>query len=137
MGRSMDTVRNHERVYQVLEAARTPLSAYALLAALRGQGITAPLTVYRALERLVLEGRVHRLESLTAYVVCRHPSEHAGGSAVFAICRDCGIAEELVQPAAFARLREAGERHGFATDEASIELRGYCAACRERAEAHA
>lgn len=130
----MDTVRNHERVYEVLEAARTPLSAYKLLAVLRDQGITAPLTVYRALERLVQEGRVHRLDSIKAYVACRHPSPHVG-STVFAICRDCGTAEELLQPQAFATLREEGARHGFSADEASIELKGTCAACRERAGA--
>lgn len=122
-------VQNHERVFQALQAAKTPMSAYELLDAVRPHGISAPPTVYRALERLVEEGRAHKLESAKAYVACCDPS-HGHGTAVFAICRDCGGIEELIEPAIVADLRRHGARRGFAVDAASIELKGHCAACQ-------
>lgn len=129
-------IRNHERVYDALQAAGTPMSAYGLLEALRIHGINAPLTVYRALDRLLHEGRIHKLNSVKAYVACSHPGHHSS-STVFAICRDCGKAEELLQPEAVAALRHEGEQHGFAADDTSIELQGTCASCRERVPASA
>jgi len=126
------TIRNHELVYAALQASDAPMSAYDLLTALQGQGINAPLTIYRALDRLQREGRIHKLNSVKAYVACAHPG-HGSSATVFAICRDCGSAEELVQPEAVAALRREGEHHGFTADEASIELQGTCFTCRERA----
>lgn len=126
--------RNHELVYEALIASGKPLSAYDLLSSLQAHGIAAPLTVYRALDRLLREGRIHKLNSVKAYVACSHPGHHSA-STVFAICRDCRNVVELVQPDAVAALRQEGAQHGFEADEASVELQGTCADCRERMSA--
>ncbi|MET0257529.1 MAG: Fur family transcriptional regulator [Methylobacterium sp.] len=126
--------RNHELVYEALIASGKPLSAYDLLSSLQAHGIAAPLTVYRALDRLLREGRIHKLNSVKAYVACSHPGHHSA-STVFAICRDCRNVVELVQPDAVAALRREGAQHGFEADEASVELQGTCADCRERMSA--
>lgn len=68
----MPLTANQEAVYAALRRAQSPLSAYALLARLREQGFNAPTQVYRALDRLLEQGIVHRLESMNAYVSCRH-----------------------------------------------------------------
>jgi len=128
--------RNHELVYEALLAAGAPVSAYDLLSSLQVHGISAPLTVYRALDKLLREGRIHKLNSVKAYVACSHPGHHAA-STVFAICRDCRKVVELVQPEAVAALRQEGESHGFEADEASVELQGTCAACRGQTSDHA
>jgi hypothetical protein len=65
------------------------MTAYEILDAVRDKGITAPPTVYRALNRLVEEGLAHRVESINAYVACAH-SHHSDGAVVFAICDNCG-----------------------------------------------
>jgi len=80
-----------ERDKMIVEALRgvgRPVSAYELIEELREKAILAPQTVYRSLDRLIAEGQAHRLESLNAFVACRHPSHE--GAAVFAICNDCG-----------------------------------------------
>ena len=128
------TIRNHELVYGALQASDAPMSAYDLLTALQGKGINAPLTIYRALDRLQREGRIHKLNSVKAYVACSHPGHHSA-STVFAICRDCRNVVVLVQPDAVAALRQEGAQHGFEADEASVELQGTCADCRERMSA--
>ena len=68
MARERPLVSNHQQVLQLLKSARSPMTAYEILDAVRKKGITAPPTVYRALARLQEDGMVHRLESINAYV---------------------------------------------------------------------
>lgn len=119
---------NHELVLRVLQAADEPMTAYEILHALRRNGFNAPLTVYRALKRLMDSGDVHRLESINAYVSCSgHKHDH--GPVVFAICRGCGHVDELSGNALAKRLRADAKQHGFHVEGAIIELKGTCATC--------
>ena len=117
---------NHEKVLAAL-AGNGPVTAYALLDRLRPQGFKAPLTVYRALERLVAEGRVHRLESLNAYVACRYGA--CRNAPVFALCRKCGASAEIAGDEALTSLRERAAGTGFAVEGATVELKGVCGDC--------
>jgi len=67
-----DLTRNQSLVFGALSRAEGPLSAYTILDQLRDDGFRAPLQVYRALDKLVETGMVHRLESLNAFVACSH-----------------------------------------------------------------
>jgi Fur family zinc uptake transcriptional regulator len=120
--------RNQELVRQVLAGSDGPLSAYAILDALRGDGLRAPLQVYRALERLMERGLVHRLESLNAYVACSH-RHRPGGMAVFAICGDCGDVTEFQDADVQDRLVRRAEDQRFAMEHATVELHGRCRDC--------
>jgi Fur family transcriptional regulator, zinc uptake regulator len=68
-----DLTRNQSLVLEKLTQNDQPMSAYTLLDELRGDGFKAPLQVYRALDKLVAQGRVHRLDSISAFVACQHP----------------------------------------------------------------
>ncbi len=119
---------NQRAVLVELRAERRPLTAYQLLDRLRGHGFAAPPTVYRALERLLAFGLVHRIESLNAYVACCHgPHETA---AIFAICRNCGAVVETPAEAILHGLSAAAGQRGFAVEEAHVELLGRCSVCR-------
>jgi Fur family zinc uptake transcriptional regulator len=120
---------NRHLVYHALHSAGVPMTAYRVLDAVRPHGISAPPTVYRALNRLVGEGLVHRLESLNAYVVCADP-HHQHASPVFAICGACGTIGELFDAPALKRLHARAAERGFAVNDTMIELRGRCANCR-------
>jgi Fur family zinc uptake transcriptional regulator len=69
----VDLTKNQSLVMGALTNSDGPLSAYTILDQLRDHGFRAPLQVYRALDKLVEFGLVHRLESLNAFVACRHP----------------------------------------------------------------
>jgi len=56
-----DLTKNQSLVMGALTRADGPLSAYTILDQLRDQGFRAPLQVYRALDKLVEFGMVHRL----------------------------------------------------------------------------
>lgn len=48
-----DLTRNQALVLEALERADGPLTAYAILDDVRGDGIRAPQQIYRALEKLL------------------------------------------------------------------------------------
>ncbi|WP_072372471.1 Fur family transcriptional regulator [Hyphomicrobium sp. NDB2Meth4] len=107
-----------------------PVSAYELIEELREKASLAPQTVYRSLDRLIADGQAHRLESINAFVACRHPSHE--GTAVFAICNDCGTVSEFDEPGAVERLAAWARKSKFAVERMTLELRGRCRACTDR-----
>jgi Fur family transcriptional regulator, zinc uptake regulator len=120
---------NYQHVYRALHSTGGPMTAYQVLDAVRPHGISAPPTVYRALNRLVDEGLAHRLESISAYVACADP-QHRHGSAVFAICNHCGRIEELIAATIIKRLHNRAVERGFKVSDTTVELRGRCADCK-------
>ena len=119
----------------VLDAA-APAGAYDLLDRLRRthRG-AAPPTVYRALEFLLEQGLIHRIERLSAYIGCiagckadRHDAEHTH-AAQFLICRACGRVIEMQNHALSATLARAAREAGFSVGSATIEAEGLCSTC--------
>ena len=117
------------QVLAVLRRRRDPLSAYDILGTFReGNPKIAPTTIYRALAALTERGRVHRLESLNAYIACqcdRH--QHAS---VLSICDDCGAVEESVAPDVLEELSRVAGKSGFVPTRHVIEVHGVCGSCR-------
>ncbi|NIK89818.1 Fur family zinc uptake transcriptional regulator [Rhizomicrobium palustre] len=130
--RNSEQAANHETVFAALNASRKPMTAYDLLARLKTKGITAPTTVYRALERLLGEGRVHRLESLNAFIACECADK--SHTAMFSICADCGQAEEIASAKLQDDLMALARRSGFKLSHSVVELHGRCKSCAAEAK---
>lgn len=126
-----ELTKNQTLVFNTLSRAEGPLSAYTILDQLRGDGFRAPLQVYRALEKLLDYGMVHRLESINAFVACAHPHNHSHnhGMIAFAICEKCGQVSEFSDDVITQRVREWTTENGFKQTKTTIEIRGVCAAC--------
>lgn len=116
-------------IVEALRGLGRPVSAYELIEEVRGQGVSAPPTVYRALQRLIDDGLAHRLESLNAFVACTHP--HHSTKAVFAICESCNAVTEFDSPSAVKALQSWGVEEKFHIRSMTLELRGRCAGCQE------
>lgn len=114
-------------IVEALRGVGRPVSAYELIEEVRGKGVTAPPTVYRALQRLIDDGLAHRLESLNAFVACNHP--HHAGKAVFAICDACGTVKEFDSAAAIKALQTWANAAKFQVRSMTLELRGRCSTC--------
>ena len=125
-----DLTKNQSLVMGTLSAAEGPLSAYTILDRLRGDGLRAPLQVYRALDKLVELGLVHRLESLNAFVACTHPDCDTHETVAFTICDDCGMVDEVTDDALAAQLKELAGQTEFELKRSTVELRGLCRACK-------
>ena len=108
-----------------------PVSAYELIDQLRDKAVLAPQTVYRSLDRLIADGQAHRLESLNAFIACRHPSHQ--GAAVFAICDDCSAVTEFNETDAVNSLAAWAKKAKFGVRQMTLELRGRCKACAKTA----
>lgn len=122
--------RNQTLVFGALSRAGGPLTAYTILDQLRDDGFRAPLQVYRALEKLVEFGMVHRLESLNAFVACSHPQCVDHETMAFAICESCGAVSEFADAAITRQLKGWAGDNGFALAKTTIELRGTCRTCQ-------
>jgi Fur family transcriptional regulator, zinc uptake regulator len=130
MSETADLTRNQHLVLDALTGATGPLSAYGILDRLRGDGIKAPLQIYRALDKLVELGLAHRLESLNAFVACAHAEDHHHrGLAAFAICEACGRVDEFADSVVEERLSAWSRSTGFKAERTTIEIRGHCQDC--------
>ena len=116
------------RVLSLVLEAEAPLTAYQLLDRLRETHKGAvPPTVYRALDFLMQQRLIHKLERLNAFIACvdsghQHPVQ-------FLICRQCGTVAEIEDRAAAQALEDAAERKGFHAKHAIVEIEGICATC--------
>ena len=121
------------RVLGLVLEGRGPLGAYALLDRLKAERANAtPVTVYRALDFLLEQGLIHKIERLNAFIACTDGGEHAHHhehAAQFLICRSCGAVAELEDPSIAEAIGRAADATGFRPDRATIEVEGACAAC--------
>lgn len=124
-----DLKKNQKLVYDALHASSSPLSAYAILDLLREDGFRAPLQVYRALEKLMEFGLVHKLESLNAFVACSHDDCGASESAAFMICEKCESVSELGDSKLISHLDKLANTKEFALKHTTVELHGRCKNC--------
>ncbi len=119
------------RVLEILWQSHVPLTAYAILAQL-GDGArpAAPPTVYRALDFLLEQGLVHKVEHLNAYMGCPMP-EHPHLAAIF-LCEHCGCAAEIDSTGLAAEIEAAAAEQDFAIHRQTVEISGACSRCREQ-----
>ena len=121
------------QVLGLILEARAPMGAYDLLESLRGHRRgAAPPTVYRALDFLMAQGLIHRVERLSAFVGCVAGDDHVH-AAQFLICRDCGGVTELEDHGVADALAGAAARAGFSIAGATIEAEGRCSGCGDGA----
>ena len=121
------------RVLSLVAAAGKPIKAYDLLEQVRdgeGAGAAAPPTVYRALDFLMANGFIHKLESINAFVACHHPNS-AQHSVPFLICDRCYSATELEDASIVDSLDAAARALGFAPQAQTLEVHGLCADCAD------
>ena len=120
-------------VLATLLASHQPLGAYEIMERLARNGTSAdarpaPITVYRALEFLRINGLVHRIESRNAFVACVH-SHAAGDLVVFLICERCGMVGEASSAEVAATVKTAARKAGFTPKSPVIEISGICTHC--------
>jgi Fur family transcriptional regulator, zinc uptake regulator len=124
-----DLTRNQQLVFDAVSKSREPLSAYTLLDQLRQHGLKAPLQIYRALDKLVEHGMVHKLESINAFVACKHDHASDQAATVFMICDSCGTVAECSNACLNGDLRELATSNAFVAAKTSIEIHGKCGKC--------
>lgn len=123
-----------EQVLELVWQSHKPLGAYTLMDML-AQASTrrvAPPTVYRALDFLLEEGLIHRINSLNAYIGCPSPSQKHQSH--FLICQNCKVAVELDNLQLNQSILDASTSAGFTLASHSVEISGLCPGCQTHTE---
>src|SRR5690606_30562993 len=130
-GKRLTPIRR--KVLEILLREHRSVKAYELLDLIRNvQPGAAPPTVYRALDFLVEEGLVHRLDAINAWTACL---DAAGAPHdILVVCTDCGAVAELSDPDLSRQLANCVRNAGFTLATHETELRAVCRPCREKKE---
>ena len=123
---------NQQTVLDLLEQSKEPLKAYAILFDIQKKGIKSPLQVYRALDKLIEIGKVHKIESRNSYVACTHEGCNAKTSTSFLICESCDKVTELTGNNLFTYFSKQSEKNNFQYKKHSLEIYGLCENCKTK-----
>ena len=66
--KSQSLTKNQRIVLDLLQNSGEPLKAYFILDSLKKEGLNSPLQVYRALDKLVELGKIHKIESINSFI---------------------------------------------------------------------
>lgn len=130
-GQRFTPIRRH--VLEALLSSHRPLGAYDVIERLAGRvARPAPITVYRALDFLMENGLVHRIESRNAFLACAH-NHDSSATVAFLICERCGAVGEVAASNVTQPLIEGARASGFAPKMTVVEITGICANCGKAA----
>ena len=95
-------MKNNNLVLNILKKNPKGLTAYEILNRVQKFKFIQPMTIYRALDKLKSDGRVHKSNKNKTFHVCNDQDNHEH-NAVLAVCNSCGVAEEL-KTVAFSKI---------------------------------
>jgi Fur family zinc uptake transcriptional regulator len=117
------------RVFELICMNRRASSAYELLEQLKQSEPQAkPPTVYRALDFLIEQGFIHRVESTNSYISCCSCNSKQHFFQLL-ICEKCGDVVELEDERLISLLNNNAKKHGFQVTNQIVETHGICQAC--------
>ena len=87
--------KNQQIVLETIKNSNEPLKAYSILFDVKKKGIKAPPQVYRALDKLIEIGKIHKIESKNAFVACKNTNCDVTKTTAFSICEKCENIEEI------------------------------------------
>lgn len=121
------------KTLEILLQEHRALGAYEVLDCLREDGFgSQPPVAYRALDFLVANGFVHKIEKLNAFVACANPG--ISHSPAFMICRECDSVAETQSMPARGALGDAARAAGFVIEKTVVEAEGLCPTCVDKAD---
>ena len=121
-----------QQVLELIWESHKAVKAYELLDRIKPQMDAAkPATIYRALDFLIEQGLIHRVESLNAFVGC-NSSAHQHEQLLL-ICNNCQEVEERSAPEVMQALSQEIKQADFIVHSKAIEIHGVCAKCAQTA----
>ncbi|WP_024296995.1 transcriptional repressor [Methylomicrobium lacus] len=116
------------QVLKLIWESHQAVKAYDLLDRLKPLKQEAkPATIYRALDFLIDQGLIHRIESLNAFIGCNCSGQQH--EQLLLICKQCLEVEERPAPEVMRALSSEIKRADFTAHSKAIEIHGICAKC--------
>ena len=122
--------KNQQIVLDLVEKSSEPLKAYTILFNVQKKGIKAPLQVYRALDKLVEIGKIHKIESRNAFIACHNSSCQVANATAFSICEICEKVTEISSAGLSKYLANFKDKDGMKYSKYNLEFFGLCKKCR-------
>ena len=122
--------KNQQIIFDFIEKAKEPLKAYSILFNVQKKGIKAPLQVYRALDKLVEIGKIHKVESRNAFIACKSSSCEISKATAFSICTKCENVSEINNPKLSKYLTNFTDESGMKYSKYNLEFFGLCKKCK-------
>lgn len=120
--------KNQKIVFNLLQNSGEPLKAYAILENLKREGLKSPLQVYRALDKLVELGIIHKIESQNSFIVCSN--SNCASNTAFTICRKCGDVKEIKNNHLFEQVSDLGKKNRLKVQRFNLEFYVDCNGCK-------
>ena len=105
--------RNQQIIFDIINKSSEPLKAYTILSNVQKKGIKAPPQVYRALDKLIEMGKIHKIESKNAFVACQNSSCNISKATAFSICESCEEVTEISNSKISKYLSNFAEKAGM------------------------
>ena len=121
--------KNQQVVLDIIEKAKEPLKAYSILFNVQKKGIKAPQQIYRALDKLIEIGKIHKIESRNAFVACKNVNCEISKATAFSICEKCEKVTEINIPQLSKTLLSFKNNSGMNYNKYNLELFGICKKC--------
>ena len=122
--------KNQQIVLEIIERAKEPLKAYSILFNVQKKGINAPQQIYRALDKLIEIGKIHKIESKNAFVACKNVNCEVSKATAFSICESCEKVEELNDLKLSKYLSGYSDKTGMKYIKYNLEFFGLCKYCK-------
>ena len=121
--------KNQKIVLDFIQKTNRPVKAYSILSNVSKKGLKAPPQVYRALEKLIEVGEIHKIESLNSFVACNSKCVTPYGT-IFSICKSCDQTTEVSNTNLFKFLSDIKNMDGLELSGYNLELFGTCKSCK-------
>lgn len=116
------------KVLELIWASHCAVKAYDLLDQIKPlERAAKPATVYRALDFLLEQGLIHRVESLNAFVGCRFSERKH--EQLLLTCVKCHEVEERASESVMDAIAQELAAAAFIRHHQAIEIHGICARC--------
>ena len=124
--------KNQKIVLDHVEKSNQPLKAYSILYNVQKKGLKAPLQVYRALDKLVEIGKIHKIESRNAFVACKNSNCLVSNATAFSICESCENVSEISNSKLSKYLSNFSDDSGMKYSKYNLEFFGLCKKCKSK-----
>ena len=121
--------KNEKIIFDLIDKSAEPLKAYSILFNVQKKGIKAPLQVYRALDKLVEMGKIHKIESRNAFIACHNSSCQVAKATAFSICELCEKVTEISNLGLSKYLAKFKDKNGMKYSKYNLEFFGLCKKC--------
>ena len=121
--------KNQQLVFDIIVKAKEPLKAYSILYNVQKKGIKAPQQIYRALDKLIEIGKIHKIESRNAFVACKNINCELSKATAFSICENCEQVEEIKDIKLSKYLSNYNDKTGMKYKKYNLEFYGTCRKC--------